>query len=183
MSPHPDEPQARKPTGSRVALGVVVRPHGVRGELRVHLFNDESNVFFEQEALFLGEDAKEATVVAASRRTPKGGLLRLQGVEGREAADALRGVELYVDRAALPEPDEDEIYLADLEGLEVFDPEGHRLGEVEGFLSYPSVDCLRVRVAEGVREVPLVEPWIVEIDLEAARIVVASIEELELERG
>lgn len=169
--------------GQRIALGAITRPHGIRGEVRVHLFNEDSNLLLEQRVLYLGLEASEPNAVESIRRMPKGALLKLRGVDDRDGAEALRDVELCVERDALPDPDPDEVYLADLVGLEVATLDGEIVGEVVDIMNYPSVDCLRVRVEEGYREVPIIEPWIVEIDLDGGLIVVESIEELALERG
>lgn len=151
----------------RVPLGVVTRPHGVRGEVRVHPFNPDSKLLGELEAVWGATDEGERRmVIARARRAAKHWIVTFEGVEGREAADALRGVELRIEREALPALDEDELYLADLEGLEVRHEE-RVVGQVREVITYPSVICLVVTGPEGTRELPLVPPWVAEVDVEA----------------
>jgi len=167
-----------------VPLGVVARPHGVSGELRVHRFNASSTLLLERDAVWLrrGEDVREHRVESA--RLHSGFvLLRLRGVEGRDAADLLRGVEVCVPRDALPPPDPDEVYLADLVGLQARLADGSVAGEIVDVISYPSADCLLLRTGEGDREVPLLKPYVRDVDLTARTVIVEHLEDLELLRS
>lgn len=161
------------PEGSGDALvpvGVISRPHGVRGALRVHPYNAESEVFGKRlEALWLqapGDAEARRVELSSCRRAAKYAIVELAGVSGREAADALRGHEVSVPRSLLPDLDDDEFYFADLAGRPVLRA-GESVGEVLRVLRYPSVDCLEVRSPDGVREVPLLEPWVAELSEDA----------------
>jgi 16S rRNA processing protein RimM len=70
-------------------------------------------------------------------------------VETKEQADALRGLRLFVPRDALPEPDEDEFYLADLIGLAVVDPAGAPVGKVKSVQDFGAGDILEIIPEEG----------------------------------
>jgi len=100
-----------------VVLGVVTRPHGVRGEVRVHPFNDDSELLAQLREVVALEEEGPAVVKMKARRGPKYFIARLEGVDTREAADALRGLELAIPREALPAPDEDEFYYVDAIGM------------------------------------------------------------------
>ncbi|HJL15822.1 MAG TPA: ribosome maturation factor RimM [Sandaracinaceae bacterium LLY-WYZ-13_1] len=167
-----------------VPLGAVTRPHGVRGEVRVHRFNPDSTLLLERDTVWLRTDDAPARPMRIERARLHGELILLtfEGVRGREAAEALRGQQVCVPRAELPEPDEDEHYHVDLIGLAAVDPDGRALGEVADVLRYPSVDCLAVDADDGRREVPFVEPYVVEVDLEAERVVIAHLEDLDVIR-
>ncbi|MEM1417027.1 MAG: ribosome maturation factor RimM [Myxococcota bacterium] len=150
-----------------VAVGVISRPHGVRGALRIHPYNDESELWSRKlAAVWLrapdAEDERRMAVTSC-RRAAKYAIVELEGVAGREGADALRGHEVSVPRSALPDIDEDEFYFADIAGLPVLRA-GEAVGEVVRVLQYPSIDCLEVRSPDGVREVPVLEPWLEGID-------------------
>lgn len=167
-----------------VALGAVARPHGIRGELKVHRFNPGSTLLLEQRAVWLrrGGDELREVEVAAARVHGDFVLLTVRGVASREAADALRGAEVCVPRDRLPDLDDDEVYHADLIGLRATLADGTAAGEVVDVLSYPSAHCLLVRSAEGDREVPMLTPYLDRIDLEAGVVVVAHLEDLDLQR-
>lgn len=165
-----------------VVLAVVTRPHGVRGELRAHLHNPDSTVLYERDTVLLRHRGGVREVPLECRRGPKGALLiRLDGVEGREAADAMRGAELCVRRADLPPAGEAEWYVVDLVGLEARDAGGRVLGEVIEVIPYPTVDCLRVRGEGGIREVPLTDEFVPEVDVRGGFVVVARYDELPVE--
>ena len=114
-----------------VQLGVVARPHGIRGELAVDWFAEASPADFPQLWLCGGGVEPRAVAVRGSRRHKGRPLLLLAGVESRDAAEALRGTALCVPRAELPEPAVDEAYLADLIGAAILLPDGSRLGRLD----------------------------------------------------
>lgn len=167
-----------------VVLGAITRPHGVRGEVRVHRFNADSELILELERVLLvresaaGERSVEERRVLSSKRSGDADVLRLEGVMRVEDAETLRGVGLAARRAWLPPPDEDEFYHVDLIGMRVVEA-GAELGEVDDVLSYPSVDCLRVTTARGVIEIPMIEPYVIEVDLERGVIEVAHTEDFD----
>jgi len=164
-----------------IALGAITRPHGVRGELRVHPYNPESGLLLELERVWLQRDGERRPVkIVGARRHKETLLLTLVGVGDRDAAEALRGYELAVPRDVLPEPEEDEFYHADLIGLAAVGADGTELGTVSTVIRYPSVDCLELRSDAGVREVPLLETYVPEIDFEGGRVVVEHWDDFEL---
>jgi len=101
----------------------------------------------------------------------KGPVAKLQGVDDRDAADALRGAQVAVTREDLGEAEEGTLYWVDLVGLEVVDEEGRRLGEVEGLFETGETSVL---VVKGVKErlIPFVPQYVKSVDREAGRITV-----------
>jgi 16S rRNA processing protein RimM len=168
-----------------VALGVITKPHGVRGQVRVRPHNPATATLGSLDAVTLRapDGSLRQLGVEAVGGTADAPILTLTGVHDRDAADALRGSEVCVPRPALPPPGPDEWYVADLIGLKVRDAQGTVLGEVQDVASYPSIDCLRVRSADGVREVPMVEPWLVSVDLAAGEVRVGPWHDLPVERA
>lgn len=169
-------------TEALVELAIVARPHGVRGELKLKLHNDESEVLLSTDEVVLQQDgsAPRAVRVVTARRANDAILVRLSGVDTREAADALRGARVCVPRASLPEPDEDEFYAVDVIGAEVLAPEG-RVGEVLEFVTYPTCAVLVVATPRGKIEVPLVDSVIARVDVANKRVHVTSLAALEPE--
>jgi 16S rRNA processing protein RimM len=165
---------------SLVPLGVVVKPHGVRGDLLVKVHNPASTLLLEQTVVTLRAHGT-ARPLAILHARPHGRLIviRVEGVVDRDGADALRGAELCILRRDFPEPeDSDEYYHVDLIGLRVEHPDGAVLGEVVNVLDYPSVACLEVLANGVVREVPMLDRYVPSIDLPAGRIVVDHLDEL-----
>ena len=169
---------------SWIELGVIARPHGVNGELRVHVFNPESSLLQELAEVFLiGEEGEEPALVEvlSARPGPKALLMRLQGVSSREDAESLRGYTLCVPREALPELEEGEYYHADLIGLEAFDGD-EPIGEVLDVIDYPSAECLKIARPGGYIEVPMLPRWLERVDLDAGKVYLKDLNDIPLQK-
>lgn len=164
-------------------LGYVAGAHGVRGGLKVKLFNPDSTAIDVGVALVFrlapaaGSPGGPARTLVVSQVAvaPGVGVLRLwlEGVDDREAADALRGRELWIDRTKLPALSDDEYYLADLVGLEVVRERAgvsESLGRITGVTSNTAQDLLCVRLRGREWLLPALPPFIVAI--EAQRVLV-----------
>ena len=162
-----------------IELGVIARPHGVSGEVRVHVYNPDSTLLRELAEVFVLDGASEPSLVdvVSTRQAPKALLMRLAGVESREQAEALRGLTLAVPRGALPPLEEGEYYHADLVGLVAY-KDDEVIGEVIEVLDYPSVECLRVRVDAGFLEVPMLPQWVERVDIERGRVHLKSLDDI-----
>ena len=96
-------------------------------------------------------------------------LAKLEGIEDREQALELKGAEVAVQRAAMPDPEEGKYYLADLVGLEVVNEQGAVLGVVEKFFSNGPQDVMEV-VGDRTRLLPWVPTVVKKVDLQRQRI-------------
>ncbi len=162
-----------------VAIAEVARPHGVRGELRLKLFNEESEVLLHRgEVVVRLKDGKEHEVsIAAARRADKTILIKLHSVDDRNRADELRGAMLCVPRDALPPLDDGEFYACDVEGAEARIGE-ERVGVVEKLEEYPTAFALVVKKNDGTRvEVPVTEAYVERIDAEAGVVFFLALED------
>jgi len=131
-----------------IAVGRVAGAFGVRGEVRITAFTEEPLALARFRELKRQDGSPGLTILSA--REAKGGIVcRCPGVETKEQADALRGLRLFIPRDALPEPDEDEFYLADLIGLAVVTPEGETLGKVKSVQDFGAGDILEIMPAGG----------------------------------
>ncbi len=151
----------------RVEIGAVARAHGVRGELRVALHNPTSEALVDVEVLFVG--GRELAVESA-RPTTGAWLVRLAGVEDRDQAEALRGQPVAVAREQLALED-DEVLLVDLIGCRAELRDGTPWGEIVAIEPGPQ-DRLIVRHGDVERQLPVVDEILLEVDLEAGRVVV-----------
>ena len=156
----------------RVLLGRVAGAHGIRGEVLIKAFTERP----EDIAAYgpLDDGGGRAIEIEAARVTPRGVVARIAGIADRDAAEALKGTQLYVDRDRLPAPDKGKFYHADLIGLAAVDPDGRPLGEIVGVHNYGAGDLLELRLAgSGKTElVAFTEAFVPEIDLAAHRVVV-----------
>ena len=121
---------------------------GVRGEVRIVSLGDDPAALLTYGPLLRKDGSVALTPV--SGRVHKGALVaRTREIDTPEAADALRGLELYVPREALPAPDEDEFYLADLIGCAVATADGEALGVVIAVENFGAGDILEVKPKTG----------------------------------
>jgi 16S rRNA processing protein RimM len=151
----------------RILLGVVGRPHGVRGLVRVHSYAADPASL---EAYSPLEDDRGRRWTLAWRGDGVAALLDADGraLPDRDAAQALVNTRLYVDRGRLPPPAEEEFYLADLVGLRALDEAGGELGHVAAVHDYGAGASLEI----GPLLVPFTRACVPVVDLAAGRCVV-----------
>jgi 16S rRNA processing protein RimM len=151
-------------------MGRVAASYAVRGWIKVQPFTAYVDSLLDYPVWRLGRGGvwREYPVIEAKVHG-RSLLASLQGVSDRDAAEALRGMEIAVARAQLPPPEEGEYYWDQLIGLEVVNLQGQTLGRVEGLLETGAHDVLRIR---GEREylVPFVSALVPTVDLAARRI-------------
>ena len=154
-------------------MGRLGAAHGLAGWLRVFSYADppEQLQDYRNWILLLNGERKPAALRRLRSRA-NGLACLLDGVDTREAAEALNGAEILIDRAALPPAGEDEWYWADLEGLEVRNLDGRRLGDVTGLMATGANDVLIVQ-GERRRLIPFLPGTRVrEVDLAGRRLIV-----------
>ncbi len=121
---------------------------GLKGEVKVKLFTATPDALPRYGLLHTKAGAK--LKITAYRPSKEGeAVIAFAGIADRNAAEALRGTELFVTREALPQTDEDEFYHADLIGLEAHDAEGRVLGKVTALHNYGASDVIEFQRADG----------------------------------
>ncbi|HVY51961.1 MAG TPA: ribosome maturation factor RimM [Devosia sp.] len=126
-------------------MGRIGAAHGVRGEVRINSFTEEPMALLNYGPFTTNRPGLTVEIERA-RATTNVLVARLKGITDRRAAEALNGVELYVDRDRLPPPeDEDDFYHSDLIGLEARLGDGSVLGKVIAIPNYGASDLIEVR--------------------------------------
>lgn len=159
-----------------ILMATIGAAQGLRGEVRVRSFTEDplalgdyGNLHAADGRVFEILEIREAKTVV---------IVRFRGINDRNAAEALNGLELFIDRENLPdeELDEDEFFFADLEGLEAVDANGVSYGTVSGVFDFGAGDLLELKGA-GRRPtlIPFSEAAVLEIDLENGRLLVDPI--------
>lgn len=162
---------------ARVLVGVIVGAHGVRGAVRIKSFTAEPAAIaaygpLEDET---GTRRFEIRLVGEGKGVV---IATLKGIEDRNAAEALKGLRLYVARAALPPPGEEEFYHADLIGLAAVRRDGTPLGRVCAVHDFGAGDSLELALADGgTLLVPFTKAAVPEIDIAGGKLVVEPPEE------
>ena len=157
---------------SQVCVGRFAGAHGVRGHVRLKSFTAVPEDATRYGTVTTEDGARTFTLELVG--TAKGVLIvRLAGVADRDAAQALSGTRLYVDRGRLPEPDEGEFYHADLIGMAVEAPDGAPLGTIRAVDDYGAGPLLELVLVEGrAVMVPFTVAVVPTIDVKARRAVV-----------
>lgn len=146
--------------------------HGIKGEVRVKSLT-EAPIAFAEYGPLLGSDGNRYEIIGA-RLARNMVITRFHGIDSREAAEALNGTELFVDRSALPENDaEDEYYVQDLIGMKARDKNGEAFGTVEAVHDFGAGDIVEIRLSSGKTELfAFTRENFPEIDLDAHRLVI-----------
>lgn len=129
----------------KLLMGRIGAAHGIKGEVRIQSFTEDPLALVNYGPLSTNKPGLVIRILAA-RTTTNVLVARLEGVSDRTAAEKLNGVELYVERALLPEPDdEDDFYHADLIGLRARLADGSEIGEVMAVPNFGAGDLLEIR--------------------------------------
>ena len=150
----------------RVALAAVAGAHGIKGEVRLKLFSDSAESLARHSIVHVGDTQRRLLSVRAAG---KAAVARIEGVDDRSAAEALRGTVIEVDRSALPPLEQGEYYHADLIGLPAVDSAGAKVGTVAAVENYGAGDLLEIELEAGKRSLIPFKPGI--CDLEEGRVV------------
>ena len=128
-------------------------------------------------------DGEEREItISTARDANKALLIRISGVDDRDAAEALRGAVLCVAREAFPPLEEGEFYACDLEGARAILRSGEEIGRVTGVASYPTCDVLLVErsgAVAGRLEVPLLPAYVGQVDAKGGTVELLTIEGLD----
>ena len=155
----------------RLCVGVVTGAHGVRGAVRIKAFTADPADLTAYGPLATETGAswrlKGASVDGKGVVTAK-----IDGVEDRNQAEALKGAKLYIERGALPEADEDEFYIADLIGLPAESPTGAALGVIKAVFNFGAGDVVEVSGEQGDILVPFTLQAVPVVDIKARRVVI-----------
>ncbi len=157
----------------RICVGAIAGAFGVAGEVRLKSYCAEPTAIADYGPLYT-EDGTRSFRITLTRPVAGGLGARVQGVKTKEEADALRGTQLYADRARLPHLPDDEFYHADLIGLAVQDTGGVALGTVQAVHNHGAGDILEIS-GPGLKSalmVPFTLVAVPTVDLTTRRIVV-----------
>lgn len=159
-----------------VVVGVVGRPHGLRGEVVIELRTDEPERRFFVGRVLRVEGESRALTIASTRYHSGRLLVTFVELPDRTAVEAERGVRLVLDVAADEVPDRDgEFYDRQLVGLRVLDAAGTEVGQVTAVVHLPAQDLLDVLTEHGPRLVPFVTELVPWVDLAQGHVRLADV--------
>ena len=158
----------------KIKIGKIVNTVGLKGEVKVYNYSDSIEIYETIESIYV-ED--RLTVIENVRAQKNMVILKLEGADDRNAAEALRGKELYITEDDLPELPEGQYYVRDLIGLSVTEEDGNLLGHVTDVLQNTAQDIFEVESENGKKLlIPKVDQFVLDIDAEKREITVRLIE-------
>ncbi len=159
---------------ARVLLGQIVAAHGVRGHVLIRTYTDAPEDIASYGPVW-DEPGERQFDIAVVRATAKGVIAHIAGVDDRNAAEALRGTRLFIERERLPATGVEEFYHSDLIGLTAARPDGTPIGEVIAVHNFGAGDILEIRLADvrTTEMVPFTRAFVPDVDLAGGRLTVA----------
>ena len=153
-------------------LGEIVRPQGIRGEVKVRHYTDDPERFYDLDVVFLkrGENYDEVNVEDA-RVQGDDVYLKLEGIDDRNQAEKLRNIQLWVDRDNAVELGEDEVFIADILGAKAFDTQGNQLGVLRDVLTPGGVDVFVLKTPKGNLMFPALKEVLLEMNADEGKLV------------
>ncbi len=165
--------RAQADKGNRVLVAAIGAPHGVRGEVRLRSFTADPMAVMAYGTLE-AEDGRSFRLESARPSGKDVLVVRFAGIADRDAAERLRGIQLFVPRARLPAIEEPEtFYHADLIGLLVVGPDGAALGTVAAIQNFGAGDLVEIRPPQGpTMLLPFTEEVVPVVDVAGGKLVV-----------
>ncbi|WP_273759164.1 ribosome maturation factor RimM [Bartonella sp. ML70XJBT.G] len=162
----------QKKLKNKVYLAIIGSAHGIKGDVLVKILSDKPQYLKTYGTLY--DDMGHFYEIVTLRMQKNNAIVHFKGIEDRNAAEALKGIRLYVRRDQLVEDlTEDEFYQVDLIGLRIQDGSGQTLGEVSGFFNFGAGDLLEMRLNTGKTVlIPFSKAAVPEICLAAGLLVV-----------
>jgi 16S rRNA processing protein RimM len=151
-------------------MGRIAAPFGIKGWIKVQPYSEDPGTLMDFASWRVGRGDQQLHYGVEEIQDHSNALIaKLEGINDRDQAFALRGLEVSVPRSALPPPEENEFFWADLIGLLAINHQGIELGRVESLMETGAHDVL---VVKGKREhlIPFIEAFVGKVDMAAGRI-------------
>ncbi|MDO4482573.1 MAG: ribosome maturation factor RimM [Bacillota bacterium] len=158
----------------RFKLGQIVNAVGLKGESKVYPYTDYKERFEELDSLYIENKLYNIEKV---RYMGEMAIVKFEGVSDRNAAEALKGKYLYVDRENARELGEDEYFIPDLIGIEVKDEDGGAVGKLSDVIQNAAHDVYEIEMADGRKfMIPAVGEFVLDVDMDRRVMTVRLIE-------
>lgn len=155
----------------RFAVAIVIKPHGIRGEVKLKILGDNPSSLLDLKKVLFAEDAKDAMNITKSWQYKDTVCMAIEGIDSREKAEELRGKYLYTDMKNVKPLNEGSYYIKDLIGCTLQDEKGENLGEIRDILQHGAADIYVVKGDKNFM-MPALKKVIINFNLEAKKITV-----------
>lgn len=160
----------------KIKIGKIVNAVGLKGEVKVYNYSDSEEVYERTPEIYAGDKLLQVQNVRMQKNMV---ILKLSGIDDRNAAEAAKGTELFITEADLPELPEGQFYIRDLIGMEVEEQGGSFHGVVTDVLQNTAQDIFEVERDDGKKVlIPKVDAFVQKIDGKERLITVTLIEGL-----
>ena len=164
----------------KIPLGEILKPHGIKGELKILFYNEESKSLQKDQKVFLESPQKNIIECKIERifYSFRKNRIKFFDINTIDKADDLRGCIVNVDRNDLPEINDNEYYLSDLVGYSLIDKSNNNYGKVIEVLALPANSVLNVSKNDKEYLIPLIDDVVLEVDQNQELIIIDPIEGL-----
>ena len=159
--------QTRGRKMEKIKVGKIVNAVGLKGEVKVYNYSDSSEIYEITPEMYIGKDLMEIESVRLQKNMV---ILKIAGIDDRNAAEAAKGREIFITEADLPELEEGEFYIRDLIGMTVTE-DGAALGKVTDVIQNTAQDVFEIERENGKQLLlPRVDEFVLDIDLDTREI-------------
>jgi 16S rRNA processing protein RimM len=156
-------------------LGDIVKPQGLRGEVKLrHDMGDPAQLLALTTLYLKRGDTYAPIQLESARVNGTEAFLTLAGIRDRNAAEALRGAQVYIDRAHARPLAQGETYIADMLGMQAVDSEGRAVGQLTDVLQNGGADVLVFKTPRGNMMAPFLKRLVLTVDVQNSRMVLDS---------
>jgi len=146
----------------KIKIGKIVNAAGLKGEVKVYNYSASKERYLARKSIFIENDRYEIEGVRFVRQTV---LLKLKGIDDRNAGEAVKGLGVFIDEADLPGLPEGEYYIRDMIGMAVKDDKGDLIGTLCDVMQGPAQDLYEVLLPDGRKIlIPAVSEFILDIN-------------------
>lgn len=151
----------------KIKVGKIVNAVGLKGEVKVYNYSDSSEIYEITPEMYVGSELLQIENVRLQKNMV---ILKLEGINDRNAAEAAKGRDIFITEGDLPELEEGEYYVRDLIGMTV-EEDGNVLGKVTDVLQNTAQDVFEVERKNGKQLlIPRVDEFVLDIDLDTRKI-------------
>ncbi|MDD6310962.1 MAG: ribosome maturation factor RimM [Firmicutes bacterium] len=160
----------------KILIGQIVNAVGLKGEVKVYNYSDSIEIYETTESIYVGDVIRK---IEGVRRQKNMVILKLEGINDRNAAERSKGTDIYITDADLPELEEGEFYVRDLIGMSVALEDGTVIGTMTDVIQNTAQDVFEFEKVDGGKAmIPRVPEFVIDINAETRIITVRLIEGL-----
>ena len=156
-------------------VGKIVNTQGLKGEVRVYPFTDDINRFDELDVFYLDKDFSTKWNVERVRYKGNLVIMKIKDIDSIEKAERLRDKFIYVSREDSRDLEEEEYFIADMIGLEVFTLDGEKVGVLSDVLQYAANDVYVIKGEEKEYLIPAIMKFVPTIDMNERKMIIDPI--------